>query len=169
MTFKLVIYKINLTITLTFAFSCKCTIKIAHKPVINLTIYSRHHNYLAFIVLVLMNSSHQLWLIDWFPLLCFFGLLEAADEIWCDLSHWQISSTNWRCGIKCHRERSPYCSLWGKCHCQSESAVRTKRNQQSLLSCVSCNLKSACWSHIYSFQFSLFNIIWNHCAGYLTF
>lgn len=72
------------------------------------------------------HPSHDCF--DWLPR---FMLLEATDEfyVFChtDRSLQQTGDVT----SSATGKRSPYCSLWGKCHCQTESHTGAKRKQQS--------------------------------------
>ena len=81
-------------------------------------------NILHFPSLVTDWNSHDYFILPFLFLQSSWGWRGALS----DLSHWQISI--WRCGTECHKERSPYCSLWGKCQCQSESDINKKQKNK---------------------------------------
>lgn len=118
----------------------------------HVTFYLSHH--------LSWNYSAILSLTNWFLILCFSRFLEAADEI--HVSHCHADGSLQQSGEvlfwhQCHRERSTYCSLWGKCHCQSESDLKTKRMQHSFI-----YLNPVCSFVFLPFTLLLFNIILHH-------
>lgn len=123
---------------------------LTEKPEIPcLYIFFRHEKVFFLFLQNHINSINcqklkQSWLSYW--LCCFCCPLEATVELYL-ICHWQIS--NWRCGTECHKERSPYCSLWGKCHCQSESDKKTKTKKTKTV-------------------FLFFNLMWDRCHIYHT-
>lgn len=132
----------------------------------NLTIFPFHDLKWNYLSIVCAHEKHTPVLTNWLiPSFTLFRASRGDRRDLRDLSHWQISSTNWRCGIKCRRKRSPYCSLWGKCHCQSESAVRTKRTQQPRLSYIFFLTFTLFASHIFCSLLYLFSITWHHCVA----